>query len=166
MTHRRPILRRVLTTLFLAAALTGFFVQGWPGIFLFPLALLLTAVAPFIGWHILDLVITYERHTTHVSHRRARISRLSTDQLQAIAATPGHPDFGFALVTLHRRGIDAKPSKPALLEMLLSPDPATRGRGMSFLSAFYPDIRLPAGSSSQDPPEVWRNRLPAPTTPS
>lgn len=160
MTNPRTILRVTAPALLLTAAPIGYAVQGWPGLLLFPLALVIIPVGLFIGWHMLDLVITWERHSTHMSQRRARIARLSTDQLQAVVATPAHPDSGLAFVALARRGIESKPTRAALLELLLSPDPATRGRGMSFLSVFYPEFRLPKGSSSQDSPEVWRDRLP------
>ena len=74
MTVRTSILRATFATVFLAAALTGFLIQGWPGLLLFPLALVITPAGLFIGWQILDLILTHERHTTRISQILARIA--------------------------------------------------------------------------------------------
>jgi hypothetical protein len=125
------------------------------------LAVVVAAVGLAVTWSIAAHFLTYQRHTTRIGNLRARVARLSTDQLRAIAASPGHPYFAFALVALARRGIETKPEKRLLLEMLVSADSGTRALGMSYLGAFYPEVDLPLGSSSQDPPKVWRERLAA-----
>lgn len=132
---------------FVAAAIAGSASQGWLGILLFPLAVAAAVVGVVIAWFLIDLVLTYQEYSRRVGNIRARVSRLSTEQLRAMIASPSHPDVAFALVELARRGIEMKPERGLLLAMLTSPDSGERARGMSLLHAFYPEVRLPEGSS-------------------
>jgi hypothetical protein len=159
--RRLRVTRVVLAGAFLAAAAIGFAVQGWLGILLFPLALGAAAIGLVLTLFLLDLVLTGRRHFRAVHKIRAEVSRLPTEQLRAIAATPSHPHFGFAYATLAGRGIEVKPERRLFLEMLVSPSATTRGQGMAFLTTFYPEVRLPEGCSSSDSPEVWRERIAA-----
>ena len=145
---------------FLVSAGVGLAVQGWAGVVLYPLAIAVGAVCVALAWIVLRFLLHWYRQSTRVRDVRRRVERLPTDELKAIAASPAHPEFGFAYAALALRGIEpAKPQKRLLLDMLVSPNPNTRGVGIGWLFTFYPEVRLPEGSSSLDPPEVWRERI-------
>jgi len=142
------IFRVVVAVAFLAAAVAGFAVEGWSGAVLFPLALAVAALALAFAWFVAGVAVSFHGHQTRVSKLRARVGRLSTEDLLAVTASPAHPDYGFALEALARRGIHpAPPDKRLLLGMLESADAYTRAQGMSLLAAFYPEVRLPEGAA-------------------
>jgi len=156
---KRSLILPIAAAFLISAAVAGYAIQGAAGVFLFPLAIISATLCLGITWFIVDCVVTYQRHAARVAQVRARVSRLSTAELQEIAATPSHPDFGFAFVALARRGIQAKPELKSLLDMLVSSDASVRGRGLSYLFAFYPQVRFQNGASSSDSPEIWRERI-------
>jgi hypothetical protein len=149
--------------IFVMAAGTGFAIQGWLGLLLWPLGVCVVAVMLGIAWFVIDLVVTYSRHRAHIRTIWARIRPLSTDQLREIVQTPAHRDSRFARVELVRRGINERPQKEQLFTMLTSGNPVMCGQAMTDLHMFYPELhaRIPAGSSNQDSPELWRSRIAA-----
>jgi hypothetical protein len=149
----------IAISLLIVAGGIGFAVEGWTGAGVFPVALIMGGVGLVVAWPVVDVAVTGWRHSEQIGNARTRVSRLPTDELKMISASPRHADFSFAYAVLASRGIDMKPEMSVLLEMLMSPDAPTRGKGMSFLHAFYPEVHLPSGSSSQDGPEVWRERV-------
>jgi hypothetical protein len=52
--------------------------------------------------------------------------------------------------------------------MMTSADSNRRSLGLSFLNALYPSVfeKIPQGTSSADPPEIWRGRIEALSGPS
>src|SRR3954469_7359745 len=159
-TTRKPIL--VFATLAIASAV-GCAVQGWPGLFLWPVALCVSAMLLAIAWFVIDLFVTYSRHSAEVGRIKARVRRLSTDDLRNLIANPSHKDSGLGRVELMRRGEDARPSKEQLFGMLTSGNSMLCGQAMTYVSIFYPELRelVPMGSSNQDSPEVWQARVAA-----
>lgn len=104
--------------------------------------------------------------------RRAVLSRLSTDvltglldepaRLRAHVAEPTTYDLRLAIEELARRGVDARSTPDALLELLTSEDHRQRARGMLLFHASHPAYGGPSqgeGWSSGNPPEVWRARV-------
>src|SRR4051812_10014049 len=94
---RRIRPKRILGIVTLAiAAAAGFAVQGWPGLFLWPLALCVSVVLLAIAWFVIDLFVTYSRHSAEVGRIRARVHRLSSHELRDLTANPSHKDSGLA----------------------------------------------------------------------
>jgi hypothetical protein len=91
------------------------------------------------------------------------VAALTTEQLEKIASDPTSPDLGFAIAELSRRGTSAQPSLESLFELITSADSNRRGLGLSLLFALYPSVfeKIPLGTSSADPPEIWRGRIEA-----
>jgi hypothetical protein len=82
--------------------------------------------------------------------------------MKAHFADPTTHDLRLAIEELQRRGVDARPSPEALLELLTSADDRQRARGMYLFHAAYPACGGPLrgeGWSSGDPPDAWRARL-------
>jgi hypothetical protein len=70
-------------------------------------------------------------------------------------------DLRLAIEELERRGVDARPSPDALLDMLTSADQRQCIRGMYLFHAAYPTCSPRPGEewwSSGDPPEAWHAR--------
>src|SRR4051812_29512180 len=78
-----------------------------------------------VAWPVVDVAVTGWRHSEQIGNARTRVSRLPTDELKMISASPRHADFAFAYAVLASRGIDMKPEMSVLLEMLMSPDAQT-----------------------------------------
>ena len=161
MARRASTIRMVVVLVALvAAAVIGAAVRGWAGALLFPFAIAFGAVCVIAGMYALRVLAYF-----WLGHHRfwgiwGRVSQLPTDELRAIAAAPAHPLYGLAVGALSMRGIETKPpEKRLLLDMLVSPDPRTRGQAVHLLVVHYPEIRFPQGCSSADPPEVWRGRI-------
>jgi hypothetical protein len=146
-----------------AAAGAGFAVQGWPGIFLWPLALCGIAIDVLVVWFVLDLVITCFRYQSRVRSIQARVRPLTADQLSELISAPSHPDSAFARAELMRRGLDARPPKEQLFGMLTSGNSAQCGQAMTYMQIFYPEMcaQIAKGSSNLDSPESWQSRIAA-----
>jgi hypothetical protein len=146
-----------------SSAVAGVVVQGWPGIFLWPIALCALALFLGIAVSVIDLLVTVIRHQNEVSRIRARVRRLSNDQLRGLCATPSSKESGFARVELMQRGQDARPPKEQLFSMLSSGDSVLCGQAMGFVQMFYPELGAltPIGSSNMDPREAWQARVAA-----
>jgi hypothetical protein len=160
----RRIKRKIIALVLLAAAAAaGFAVQGWLGIFLWPLTLCALALLLEIALAAIDIYLTVNRNLAEVSRIKARVRGLSNEQLRELCESPSHRDSGFARVELMRRGIAARPPKEQLFSMLTSGNSVMCGQAMGYLQMFYPELRalLPKGSSNLDPPEVWRARVAA-----
>jgi hypothetical protein len=128
-------------------------------IFTGPLGLCLLVVVVGFALFLLQLWLLIRRHRARVRAIKNRLSPLSNEQLTEIMRTPTHPDSQFALVELMKRGVDAKPTKDQLFDMLTSGNPRLCGTAMTHLGIFYPELTLPEGSSNLDSPEVWRSRV-------
>jgi len=72
---------------------------------------------------------------------RARVSRLSTEQLRLIVAKPANLDFRFAFAELSMRGIDMGIVQQSLVDMLVSSDDKERCLGLERLRDICPGLR-------------------------
>ncbi|HVM62256.1 MAG TPA: hypothetical protein VMV72_15460 [Verrucomicrobiae bacterium] len=125
------------------------------------LALCALVVVALIAWFIIHLAITVRRAKVRLNAVRERLRPLPDTQLIEIMRTPTHPDSQFALAELMRRGVDARPTKDQLFDMLTSGNPALCGQAMTNLQVFYPELPIPDGASNLDPPDLWRSRIEA-----
>ena len=160
---RRITRKAILIATLAVASSAGFGVQGWPGLFLWPLALCVSVLLLAIGWFVIDLFVSYSRLSEEVGRIWARVHRLSNDELRDLIANPSHKDSGFARAELMQRGENARPTKEQLFGMLTSGNNMLCGQAMTYVHIFYPELRelVPTGSSNLDPPEVWQARVAA-----
>jgi hypothetical protein len=156
----RRIKRKIIALVLLAAAAAaGFAVQGWMGTFLWPLTLCALVLLLGIALFMIDVLVTIIRKRAEVRRIGARVRPLSNEQLRDLCESPSHRDSAFARVELMRRGHDARPPREQVFTMLTSGNSVMCGQAMGYLQMFYPELRLPKGSSNVDPPEVWRARV-------
>jgi hypothetical protein len=142
----------------------GFAVQGWTGIFLWPLTLCALILLIGIALFLIDVFVTLIRKFAEASRIKARVRPLSNEQLRELCDSPSHRDSAFAMVELMRRGLDARPPREQLFSMFTSGNSVKCGQAMGYVHMFYPELLralMPMGSSNLDPPEVWRARVAA-----
>ena len=116
-------------------------------------------VAAIVIWG----TVYYVAASTRLNRRLRDTAEMPTERLLQLAVDPTAQNMAFAISALQKRGIDARPSLEPLCELLTSPESNRRGLGMGLLFGMYPDFwaKIAKGSSSNDPPEVWRSRLAA-----
>ncbi len=164
--RRSPFIGRVITVAaFVAVGWAGYASRGWLGLLLYPFLLLVALIVLWIVLMILDVIFSLRRTRKKMRSIESRLGDLSDTELESILASPESPDMEMAIVILARRGIDKKPEKQLLLEMLTSPKSSTRWRAMTLVEVCYPELRFPEGCSSADPPEAWRKHVAAMTSP-
>lgn len=144
-----------------ASAVTGLVVQGWTGMFLWPLTLLGIFLVLGILGLVLDVVVSVCRVRTRTRRIEARLRLLPDEQLCELMRTPTHPDSQFAMIELMRRGVEARPTKEQVFSMLTSGNSNQCIDAMTILEVFYPELSIPEGASNIDPPEMWQPRVQA-----
>ncbi len=148
--------RQLLWLLPIVLAVLGWHWIGWLGV---PPGLVLGYVAANVVW-VTQRVSTFR---TRLTERRRRAAELSSEELRAIASDPTAPEMAFAIGELDKRGIHVRPSLESLLALLTSPEAGRRILGMTLMFGIYPEVfaKIGQGSSSADPPDVWRARIAA-----
>lgn len=133
----------------IAAGVLGYNYQGWLGVVLFPIVAVIAVMAAMMGVVIFLASLKYRSD-------RARVSRLSAEQLQALLETPTNPDFRFAFFELSKRGLDVSPARQLLLEMLTSNVAKERNTALERLWEIYPAVRhrFEIGPTDDPPKEV------------
>ena len=151
---RYPLFGVAVLLVFFGIGRAGYCSLGWLGVPIFYIAAIALAMTLGLCWVCAYMFVFGKRF----KRARVRMSELSTDRLMSITANPSDPAFGLAYWELDDRGVDGRPSKERLFAMLTSGDSVQCGKAMVFL-AMYPEVQLPLGSLSADPPEVWRSRI-------
>jgi len=133
----------------IAAGVFGYRYLGWSGAVLFPIVAVIAVMAALIGSVIFLAWLKYRSD-------RARVSRLSTDELRALLETPANPDFRFAFFELSKRGFDVSPARQLLLDMLTSNVAHERDTALERLLEIYPAVRrrFEVGPAEEPPEEV------------
>ncbi len=147
--------------LFAATAVAGFAVQGWLGVLVWPLGLCGLLAALTMIRLVVNVLTGVRRTRARVAGIQGRLRLLSTDQLCVLMRTPSHPDSQLALVELMQRGVDVRPTKEQLFDLLTSGNPRLCMDAMTNLEMFYPEFPIPEGASNLDAPEIWRSRVEA-----
>jgi hypothetical protein len=161
---RRISRKTIAVAILIAAAAAGAAVDGWAGAFLWPLALcavLLLICVSLIG---IVAVVSFGRRHSRFHELRRRIGLLSTDQLRDLIANPSNNGSMLARAELMRRGVDARPPKDQLFEMLASGNSTVCAQAIVSMQLFYPKmftLLIPMGASNLDPPETWQARIAA-----
>ena len=132
---------------------------GRPGARKFAIGCSAVLAAVLVIWSVAFTLFAFRAQHQRLLEMQKRVARLPADELRSMMDNSSDPALGFATAELSNRGVAAHPEKASLFAMLLSDNSWERGRGFMLLSLFYPEFVLPAGSSSNDPPEVWRERI-------
>jgi hypothetical protein len=146
----------LLRLLPIALAALGWRIDHWVGMFA---GVLLGCILALVIWG----SVYYCLLSARLKRQMQNAAKLPTERLIELAEDPTSREMAFAMGELQKRGIDARPTRQSLCELLTSPQSNRRGLGMSLLFGMYPDFwaKISEGSSSGDPPEVWRSRLAA-----
>jgi hypothetical protein len=152
MAWRRGIWHGLFITTPLVAGVVGYHYQGWLAVLVFPIAAVFLLGLVLVASLIISVWMKYLSD-------RARVSRLTTEQLHSIVTRPANVDFRFAFMELATRGIDTNPAQQLLLVMLTSKDGRERDLGLERLRQIYPEIRRAIPVLFVDPPESLRSQV-------